>query len=68
MNEAEFNENELIANMKAARQPSSPVAHAALSQGGGTLANIASSVLISLFTICHYIGKYCSGLAHEILT
>ena len=48
MSKAEFNENELIANMKAARQPSSPVAHAALSQGGGTLANIASAVLVQI--------------------
>ena len=34
--------------MKAARQPSSPVAHAALSQRGGTLANIASAVLMKI--------------------
>ena len=49
---AEFDENDLIAKIKAARQ-ASPVTnantyHAALSQGGGTLANIASAVLMKI--------------------
>ena len=51
---AEFDENDLIAKIKAARQPISDEVsskakyHAALSQGGGTLANIASAVLMKI--------------------
>ena len=54
--QAEFDENDIIAKIKAARTASSdaqsPMCKAALSQGGGMLAHIASAVLMKNFVRC----------------